>query len=88
MNSMASQSSSSGCDGGVPCVPKSFSVSTRPRPKYCCQTRFTITRAVSGFSRADEPLREVEPVRLAVDDARNGCSTAGVPGRHFVRRAA
>ena len=33
MSSQASQSSSSGWLGGVPCVPKSLSVSTRPRPK-------------------------------------------------------
>src|SRR5947207_15958619 len=50
INSQASQSSNSGWLGGVPCVPKSFSVSTRPRPKYCCQTRLTATRARSGFS--------------------------------------
>jgi hypothetical protein len=30
-------------------VPKSFSVLTRPRPKYCCQTRLTMTRAVRGL---------------------------------------
>ena len=33
MNSVASQSSNSGCVGGVPCRPKSFCVSTRPLPK-------------------------------------------------------
>ena len=49
-NSLASQSSSSGCDGGVPWVPKSFSVSTRPRPKNCLPERLTVTRAVSGFA--------------------------------------
>ena len=36
-NSCASQSSNSGCVGRSPCVPKSFSVSTRPRPKTRCQ---------------------------------------------------
>src|SRR5438045_479791 len=49
MNSAASQSNNSGCEGIAPWVPKSFSVSTRPTPKYCCQTRFIVTRAVSGF---------------------------------------
>src|SRR6266478_2207710 len=49
-NSAASQSSSSGCVGGEPWAPKSFSVSTRPRPKYCCQRRLTVTRAVSGLA--------------------------------------
>ncbi len=48
-NSDASQSSSSGWLGGDPCVPKSLSVSTRPRPKYSCHMRLTATRAVSGF---------------------------------------
>ncbi len=50
-NSVASQSSSSGCDGLSPCVPKSSDVRTMPRPKNSCQMRFTATRAVSGFSR-------------------------------------
>ena len=31
----------------MPCEPKSFSVSTKPRPKYCCQMRLTTTRAVT-----------------------------------------
>ena len=31
-------------------APKSFAVSTMPRPKWYCQMRFTITRAVSGCS--------------------------------------
>ena len=48
---VASQSSSSGCDGGVPRVPKSSLVSTRPRPKNCSHAWLTATRAVSGFSR-------------------------------------
>ena len=49
-NSEASQSSSSGCDGFPPLRPKSLGVSTRPLPKWPCQMRFTMTRAVSGFS--------------------------------------
>ena len=36
--------------GGSPIVPKSLGVRTSPSPKWCCQTRLTITRAVSGFS--------------------------------------
>ena len=52
-NSVASQSSSSGCVGGSPCVPKSSLVSTMPRPKNCSQTRLTVTRAVSGLSSLD-----------------------------------
>src|SRR5262249_48796561 len=49
-NSLASQSSSSGCVGGVPRLPKLLVERTMPRPKWCCQTRLTITRAVSGLS--------------------------------------
>ena len=38
-----------GMGGRFPMLPKSFGVSTSPRPKCCCQRRLTITRAVSGF---------------------------------------
>ena len=78
MNSDASQSSSSGCDGGVPCVPKSFSVSTRPRPKYACQKRFIVTRAVSGFFGSTIHLARSR--RFGLLRAGSGGSTAGVPG--------
>ena len=37
MNSVASQSSNSGCDGGSPCDPKFSAVLTSPMPKYICQ---------------------------------------------------
>src|SRR2546423_537202 len=50
MNSIASQSSSSGWLGLSPCVPRSSVVLTRPRPKYCGQIRFTMTRATVGCS--------------------------------------
>jgi hypothetical protein len=33
MNRLASQSSNSGCVGGLPCLPKSFAVGTMPCPK-------------------------------------------------------
>ena len=36
--------------GGSPSRPKSLAVPTRPRPKWYCQTRLTITRVVSGLS--------------------------------------
>ena len=49
-NSVASQSSSSGWRRPSPIVPKSLGVATIPRPKWCCQRRLTITRAVSGLS--------------------------------------
>ena len=45
----ASQSSSSGWVGGLPRVPKFDGVATIPRPKWCCHTRLTITRAVRGL---------------------------------------
>ena len=49
-NSQASQSSSSGCVGQTPCEPKSSRVATSPCPKASFQSRFTNTRATSGFS--------------------------------------
>ena len=49
-NSIASQSSNSGCVGRSPRKPKSLAVATMPLPKWCCQSRLTITRAVSGLS--------------------------------------
>src|SRR5436190_21460759 len=45
INSVASQSSSSGCVGGSPRLPKSLGVATMPRPRWCCQSRLTMTRA-------------------------------------------
>ena len=47
INSFASQSSNSGCVGFSPWLPKSLGVATMPRPKWCCHSRFTITRAKS-----------------------------------------
>ena len=49
-NSTANQSSSSGWSGKLPCVPKSSSVSSKPRPKNCAQKRLTATRDVRGLS--------------------------------------
>ena len=74
----ASQSSSSGCVGGVPWVPKSFSVSTSPRPKYACQSRLTVTRAVSGFAGStSQRARSSRFGRVAGGSA----AAAGRPGR-------
>ena len=63
MNHAANQSSSSGCDGLSPSRPKLSVVATNPRPKCQRHTRFTITRAVSGFfssaiqrAKASRPL--------------------------------
>ena len=47
-NSVASQSSSSGWLGARPFTPKFSGVATIPSPKWCSQSLFTSTRAVSG----------------------------------------
>ena len=52
MNSIASQSSKAGCVAGEPCESKSSNGMARPRPWNIAHKRFTITRAVSGLSRA------------------------------------
>ena len=49
-NSTASQSSSSGWTGHSPWAPRSSTRLLMPVPKSCFQSRFTNTRAVSGFS--------------------------------------
>src|SRR5437867_2391772 len=50
MNSLASQSSNSGCDGLAPFAPKSLGVPTNPSPKWYCQRRLTMTLAVRGLA--------------------------------------
>ena len=50
MNSLASQSSNSGCEGFSDMLPKSSGEETKPSPKCLSQTRFMATRAVSGLS--------------------------------------
>ena len=62
INSTASQSSSSGCVGSIPCEPKSSLVSTMPVPNSCSQCRLATTRAVSGFLRSTSHL--ARPSRL------------------------
>ena len=86
-NQRASQSSSSGWVGGSPIVPKSLGVRTRPTPKWYCQTRLTITRAVSGLSRSVNHRASVSrrrEVLASPGGAGNfGCDatvTAGTPG--------
>ena len=46
---LASQSSNAGCVGLEPIFPKLLAFPAKPRPKWCCQIRFAITRAVSGL---------------------------------------
>ena len=50
MNRPARWSRSSGWEGSPPRWPKSSGVATSPLPNTHCQTRLTITRAVSGLS--------------------------------------
>ena len=62
MNSVASQSSSSGCEGHSPCAPKSSTVFTMPVPKYICQKRFTVTRAEQRIAGIDQPFGEAQAI--------------------------
>ena len=79
MNSTASQSSSSGCDGGSHCTPRSSLVATMPVPKYACQTRLTSDRAVVGESRLASHFANVNRDGLtAAESARS--RNAGTPG--------
>ena len=48
-NSLASQLSRSGWVGFSPMKPKLFELRTMPRPKWCCQRRLAMTRAVIGL---------------------------------------
>src|SRR5690606_879818 len=50
INLRASQSNSSGWEGGSDCDPISSKEATMPRPKICCHTLLTRVRAVRGFS--------------------------------------
>src|SRR4051794_41979485 len=43
-------SSSSGCEGRSPSLPKSLEVPTRPRPKWYCQRRVAVTGGGGGGS--------------------------------------
>ena len=77
MNSQASQSSSSGCDGGSLCVPRSSLVLTNPVPKYACQTRLTNARAVVGDLRSTSQRAKVS--RVGSQPSGSGCRKAGTP---------
>ena len=77
MNSTASQSSSSGCDGGSLCVPRSSLVPTRPVPKYACHMRLTNERAVVGELRSTSQRANVKPRRGRIRRQAD----AGTPAR-------
>ena len=89
-SSEVSQSSISGWLGASPRRPKSLGVVTRPWPKCHCHTRFTNTRAVSGFAGLVihfasssrpllvEPGDKASPPRIAT--ACRGTSPASLSG--------
>ena len=82
MNSVASQSSSSGWDGGSPWRPKFSGVATRPRPKSCCQAALTATRAERGLAGStSQRARSCRSGSPAPSRPRSGGRNAGVPGR-------
>src|SRR5262245_38124465 len=76
MNSVASQSSNSGWEGGSPCEPKLSTVFTSPTPKNISQDRFTATRAVNGLDGSTSHM--AKPNRLLGAPAGSGGSHAGV----------
>ena len=84
-NSTASQSSSSGCDGSSPVMPKSPVVRTRPVPNTSCQKRLTVTRAVSGCSGRSSHWAKPEAIAAAGRPAA-AAATSGVPALTWSRR--
>ncbi len=71
--------------------PKSLGVATRPLPKWYCQMRLTITRAVSGLSLL--AIQLASALRLPVEVASMGGSGIGAAaqraeksGRHLFGR--
>ena len=80
-NSTASQSSSPGWDGGFPCLPKLSWVSTMPRPKWCCQTWFTNTRAVRGWSGRVSQRAKARRWPLVSPFVSGGRTASVPPGR-------
>ena len=78
-SSEASQSSSSGCEGVPPLKPRSLGVSTRPEPKWACQSRLTTTRANSGF--AGSVIQAASRLRRSASGASGGePEVGGGPG--------
>ena len=74
-----------GCVGRSPRSPKSLGVRTRPSPKWCCQIRLTMTRAVSGLSgRASQSASCSRPLpsRDPHCGSRSPARTCGNAARH------
>ena len=90
MNSAASQSSSSGCEGDSPCEPKSSTVLTRPMPKNICRKRFTVTRGsplpYSEYTNERRGILWVKAHREGLYRARHGQSAKAEQCRHEVDR--
>src|ERR1043165_4028537 len=81
MKSQASQSSSSGCDGGSHCEPRSSLVLTMPVPKYACQTRLTKARAAVGDFLSTSHLPNVR--RVGGASLGSGFRNDGTPAVTF-----
>src|SRR5262245_40535366 len=71
---LASQSRSSGCVGQSPCEPKFSADFTKPLPKYICQYRFTVTRAVRGWSSCTSHRAKSRRVSAVPAGAGGGAS--------------
>ena len=56
--------------------PKFDGVATIPRPKWCCQIRLTMTRAVSGWSGRVSQSRQLEPSAASATAMGGGGSPA------------
>ena len=89
MNLSARQSSSSGCVGFLPVLPKLLGLPAIGWPKCQSQTRFIITRAVSGLSfdvihcasARRRPVISAGMSVLSVEKAEATPSAAGCTGR-------
>ena len=81
-NSTASQSSSSGCDGGSPWTPKSSCVLTRPVPKYDLPEAVHRDPRGQRVGGIDQPLRQRQPGRAAHRRAASRASP-GSPAATF-----
>ena len=71
--------------GGSPRTPKFEGVATIPRPKWCCQIRLTITRAVSGWSGRVSQSRQLEPSAAPGRHRRRGLAGQEREPRHAAR---
>src|SRR5262249_247287 len=77
LNSVASQSSSSGWLGGDPCTPKSSAVSTSPAPKNTRDDRLTARGAVRGGD--GRTSQRASPSRVRGESPDDNDRTVGTP---------